>query len=126
MIQTARLQKSTTLPEPGRTTVSTIHKNGQSTDTRKRLMEMSSNATSTNFRSQVTFSDISADDAEEALPSKRRRVSIIHSYAEKLSDVEYSCTLCMKVNCSITTAIAFPWWLLILGYSLRQLHQFEY
>jgi ribosomal protein L44E len=43
-------------------------------------------------------SDISADEADEPKSLKRRRVSSVFDYAEKLSENEYKCKLCQKVG----------------------------
>lgn len=44
-----------------------------------------------------THTDVSEDEADQPVPNKKRKVSIIHSYANKLTNKEYQCTLCPKV-----------------------------
>ncbi|CAF1495378.1 unnamed protein product [Rotaria sp. Silwood1] len=47
-------------------------------------------------------SDISSDEADELVPSKKQRVSSIHSYADKISSTKYLCSVCSKViRCSV-------------------------
>ncbi|CAM6006507.1 unnamed protein product [Sphagnum balticum] len=43
-------------------------------------------------------SDLSADEADEPQPESTRRKSLVHKYAEKLSEYEYKCTMCLKVS----------------------------
>ncbi|CAM4989069.1 unnamed protein product, partial [Rotaria socialis] len=103
VIYTATSQKTTT-QRSANSTSTAIHRNKQSTGTRKRTIETSSNGTQSSSRRQGTMSDVSDDDAENPIPLKKRRVSIIHTYANKLSDLEYKCTLWMKIiRCSISS-----------------------
>ncbi|CAF3696375.1 unnamed protein product [Rotaria sp. Silwood1] len=49
-----------------------------------------------------TDSDISNDEADEPVPRKKRRISNIHSYVDKISNTEYLCNICSKViRCSV-------------------------
>jgi len=97
MKKSAASQNPAVTQETNRSVLFSMSKSRQPTDTRKRTVEMSLNQTPINFRNHDTLSDISGDDAEESIPLKRRRISIIHSYAEKVSNNEYKCLLCMKV-----------------------------
>ncbi|CAF3102323.1 unnamed protein product [Rotaria sp. Silwood2] len=101
VINTTTSQKIT-IQRSANSTLTTMHKSKQSTGARKRTMEISSNGTTLSSLGQDTVSDISGDDAENPIPLKKRRVSIVHTYAHKLSDLEYQCLLCMKIiRCSI-------------------------
>ncbi|CAM4975576.1 unnamed protein product [Rotaria socialis] len=103
VINTATSLKTTTQSSTN-STLTAMHKNKQSTGTRKRAIETSSNGTQLSSRGQDTMSDVSEDDAENPVPLKKRRVSIIHTYANKLSDLEYKCSLCTKIiRCSMTS-----------------------
>ncbi|CAF4309927.1 unnamed protein product [Rotaria socialis] len=103
VINTATSLKTTTQRSTN-STLTAMHKNKQSTGTRKRAIETSSNGTQLSSRGQDTMSDVSEDDAENPVPLKKRRVSIIHTYANKLSDLEYKCSLCTKIiRCSMTS-----------------------
>ncbi|CAF4024027.1 unnamed protein product [Adineta steineri] len=61
------------------------------------------NSTSRKSRPADTTSDISCDEADDPVPRKKARVSLIHTYADKISDTQYKCkfTLCDKIiRCS--------------------------
>ncbi|CAF1646688.1 unnamed protein product, partial [Rotaria magnacalcarata] len=47
-------------------------------------------------------SDISADEAEEQMPEKRQRISMVHLYATKQTKFDYKCNICAKVIYIIT------------------------
>ncbi len=90
-------RKSAVPQSSNRNTSNTTRQSTQSTGGKKRTLKRSLRKSTINSGNQDRLSDISGDDAEETIPLKKRRVSIIYSYADKLSEVEYRCSLCMKV-----------------------------
>ena len=75
----------------------TTLKNKHSNDTSKSKSGLSTCDVSNASRHHDTRSDISNDENDEPVPIKKRKVSIVHSYANKISDKEYTCTICQKV-----------------------------
>jgi hypothetical protein len=98
MRKSTTTQKSVIVQSQGSSRLSATLKSTQTKGPRKRSVGKSTRETATISRNHDTRSDTSADDAEEMVPPKIRRVSIIHSYADKLSDREYKCTICSKVR----------------------------
>jgi hypothetical protein len=76
---------------------SMILKNPLLNGTRNSKRGSSTNETLNISRPHDTHTDISEDEADQPVPNKKRKVSIIHSYANKLTNKEYQCTLCPKV-----------------------------
>jgi hypothetical protein len=97
MKRSATSEKSRRVEATASSSCSTISKNQQSNNTRKSKSQLTTNEGLNISGRQDTQSDISADEADEPVSRKRPKVSIIHSYAEKLSDTEYQCTKCQKV-----------------------------
>lgn len=80
--------------------VSTSSGNSKSTEpkrVRRRATGQSTGQAANSSHSRESISDISHDENEEPQPAKRRRVSAVHSYAKKISNVEYECTVCSTV-----------------------------
>ncbi|CAF1119486.1 unnamed protein product [Didymodactylos carnosus] len=75
----------------------TILKDQRPNNIRKSKPELSTDETLNISRRHDTQSDVSEDDADKPVPRKKWKVSIIHSYADKLSNVEYKCTMCLRV-----------------------------
>lgn len=76
---------------------SIIHKNQVLNSTRNLKRRSSTNETLHISRHHDTHTDISEDEADGPVPNKKQKVSIIHSYANKLSNREYQCRLCPKI-----------------------------
>jgi hypothetical protein len=76
---------------------SIIHKNQVLNGTRNSKRRSSTNEIVNISRGHDAHTDISEDEADQPVANKKRKVSIIHSYANKLTNKEYQCTLCPKV-----------------------------
>ncbi|CAF1161663.1 unnamed protein product [Rotaria magnacalcarata] len=95
-------EKSNNLREKSAGASSAISKSGQSAAVTRRVAGLSADQATNITRNRQTCSDISSDENEDAQPAKRRRVSMVHTYAKKVSNVEYECNVCSKaIRCSV-------------------------
>ncbi|CAF4506038.1 unnamed protein product [Rotaria socialis] len=91
-----------------RATSSVVSKEVELKRKRKRSKAASKKQETRTDRIRQMDSDISPDEANEPMPIKRQKISLVHSYATKQSKTEYKCNHCNKViRCGVGTNAIF-------------------
>lgn len=97
MQRSSTSQKSLPVQATASNSYSTTAKNQQVNNKRKSQSQSTTNNELKILGAHDTQSDISEDEADASVSQKRRKVSVVHSYANKLPNFEYKCTVCEKV-----------------------------